>query len=230
MVESSQDVVWERIAATAKHADHRFALMLGDALTCLEDLPSDSVHTSLTSPPYWTARDYEHPDQVGLEPELAEYVERIVHVYRQVKRVLRPDGTAWLNIGDSYFNGAGTVDGLPPATGWKRNKQLALVPFRVALALEDDGWWVRNVAVWHKPNAMPASVKDRLTNTWEPVFLLAKSERYSFNLDAIRVPHLTSDTAERTVLRRELPTVRPKGRQSYADGSTPLVIGRRSTG
>jgi hypothetical protein len=89
------------------------------------------------------------------------------------------------------------VGGKPPLKGWRRNKQLALVPFRVALALEDDGWWVRNIVCWHKPNAMPFSGRDRLTNTWEPVFLLARSEQYYFNLDAIRVPHETDDAGER---------------------------------
>ncbi len=127
-----------------------------------------------------------------MEDSVEEYVHRLVDVFREVRRVLRPDGTAWLNLGDCYINGAKQSD--PP---WKRNKQLALVPFRVAIALEDDGWLVRNSLVWHKPNAMPASVRDRLTNTWEPVFLLAKRERYHFDLDAMRVPHKTGDEIER---------------------------------
>jgi ubiquinone/menaquinone biosynthesis C-methylase UbiE len=101
----------------------------------------------------------------------------------EVRRVLKETGTVWLNVGDAYNH----VGHVPYRSGWQRPKQLCLVPYRVALALQDDGWWVRNVAVWYKPNALPASVTDRLTNRWEPVFLLAKSEDYFFDLDAIRV-------------------------------------------
>jgi site-specific DNA-methyltransferase (cytosine-N4-specific) len=124
-------------------------------------------------------------------------VQSLVEVFSLVRDALREDGSVWLNLGDAYLNGVGTVDGKPPVKGWARNKQLALIPFRVALALQEDGWWVRNAAVWHKPNAMPASVRDRLTNTWEPVFLLTKSDRYFFDLDRIRIPHLTEDAVER---------------------------------
>lgn len=160
-------------------------------------LPDSSINTCLTSPPYWAVRDYGHQDQLGHEEEVDGYVERLVKVCREVYRVLTDDGTAWLNIGDSYFNKTITVRGKPPRTGWKRNKQLSLVPFRVALALQEDGWWIRNTAIWHKPNAMPSSVQDRLTNTWEPIFLLSKSSTYYFDLDAIRVPHATDDNVER---------------------------------
>lgn len=203
---------WDRIAGRADHATDGFALFVGDAVERLGALPDECIHTSLTSPPYWSARDYSHPEQLGIESEVDDYVERLVKVYREVWRVLRPDGTAWLNIGDSYFSGAGTVDGKPPRTGWKRNKQLALVPFRVALSLQDDGWWIRNVGIWHKPNAMPSSVRDRLTNTWEPVFLLAKAERYYFNLNALRVPHITDDTPERLRAERGNANGKAKGK------------------
>lgn len=121
------------------------------------------MNTCLTSPPYWSARDYGHSGQLGLEDRAEDYVERLVKVYREVWRVLADDGTAWLNLGDTYLNGVSTVDGKPPPTGWRRNKQLSLIPFRVAIALQDDGWWIRNVGVWYKPNAMPSSVRDRLT-------------------------------------------------------------------
>ena len=194
---SPEDSQWDGICAGADRSGAQFAIFVGDAADQLAALPAECVDTSMTSPPYWAARDYSHPEQLGLEPEVDDYVERLVKIYREVWRVLKPGGTAWLNIGDSYFSGAGTVNGKPPPTGWKRNKQLSLVPFRVALALEDDGWWIRNVGVWHKPNAMPSSVRDRLTNTWEPVFLLAKDERYYFDLDAVRVPHVTDDAPER---------------------------------
>jgi len=188
---------WNQVKRTSTFSGKDFALFAGAAQTMLAQLPDESANTLLTSPPYWSVRDYGHSDQLGLECELDDYVEQLVKVFREVHRVLTPDGTAWLNIGDTYFNKTITVKGKPPHTGWKRNKQLSLVPFRVALALEDDGWWIRNVAVWKKPNAMPSSVGDRLNNTWEPVFLLAKSDRYYFNLDAIRVPHTTDDAVER---------------------------------
>ncbi|MBO0920366.1 site-specific DNA-methyltransferase [Cellulomonas sp. zg-ZUI222] len=188
---------WQTVCADATFSGPDFALFAADASDALAQLPDGSINTCLTSPPYWAVRDYGNHDQIGLEDEVDDYVERLVKVYREVYRVLADDGTAWLNIGDSYFNKTITVGGKPPRHGWKRNKQLSLVPFRVALALQEDGWWLRNITVWQKPNAMPSSVTDRLTNTWEPVFLLAKSERYFFDLDTIRVPHATDDAIER---------------------------------
>lgn len=183
---------WAKIRKMAAFKGTNYALLQGDATKVLHRLPEASINTCLTSPPYWSARDYEVHDQIGLEDSVEEYVERIVAVFRQVRRVLTSDGTAWLNIGDCYVNGAKVGD-----PQWKRNKQLALVPFRVAIALENDGWWVRNAMVWHKPNAMPSSVSDRLTNSWEPIFLLTKGERYYFDLDAVRVAHKTEDQTER---------------------------------
>jgi DNA modification methylase len=190
-------VKWSKVKALASHSSASYALYVGDAEQALAGLPDHCVDTCLTSPPYWGARDYDHPDQIGLEDELGDYIERLVAVFRQVKRMLTPYGTAWLNLGDKYLSGIGTVDGRPPAKGWRRNKQLSLVPFRVAIALQEDGWWVRNVVAWHKPNGMPISAVDRLSNLWEPVFLLSRNERYYFNLDAIRVPHKTNDGIER---------------------------------
>jgi DNA modification methylase len=188
---------WDALRAIAWRSSPGYAVFVGDSLSTLSSLPSGFVDTCLTSPPYWGARDYGNPKQLGLEAGLEEYISKLVELFREVRRLLKPRGTAWLNLGDSYFHGAGTIGGRPPARGWKRNKQLVLVPFRLAIALQEDGWWLRNVVVWHKPNAMPSSVADRLTNTWEPVFLLAKSEHYDFNLDAIRMPHKTDDAVER---------------------------------
>jgi DNA modification methylase len=188
---------WSKVRAIAHLSSDHYAILIGDAVTQLRRLPPGCIDTCVTSPPYWSARDYGHSDQIGLEEEVGEYVERLVAVFAEVRRSLVETGTVWLNIGDTYFGGAGTVDGKPPERGWKRNKQLSLVPYRVALALQEDGWWVRNVLCWQKSNAMPSSVRDRLTNVWEPVFLLAKSERYYFDLDAIRVPHETDDQVER---------------------------------
>jgi DNA modification methylase len=186
-------------------------LMCGDAGEALKQLPSGTINTSVSSPPYWLARDYGVDGQLGNERSAEEYVSAIVRVYREVKRVLADEGTAWLNIGDTYLSGVGTESGKPPATGWRRNKQLSLIPFRVALALQEDGWWVRNVAIWHKTNAMPESVDDRLANSWEPVFLLTKSERYFFNLDAVREPHLTDDNVERERAKKGTARGKAKG-------------------
>lgn len=183
---------WEEIREKAAIAAENYALFKGDAAKALRNLPDASIDTCLTSPPYWSVRDYESADQIGLENTVDEYVEQIVKVFREVHRTLTDDGTAWLNLGDCYINGAKAS-----GSGWMRNKQLALVPFRVAIALENDGWWVRNTMVWHKPNAMPSSAADRFTNAWEPVFLLTKREKYFFNLDAVRVPHKTEDNIER---------------------------------
>jgi DNA modification methylase len=188
---------WSQICANATHSADNYALYIDDALQVLAGLPDRVVNTVITSPPYWSVRDYEHEDQLGLETEVGDYVERLVKIFHEIFRVLADDGTAWLNIGDNYFNKTITVDGKPPRYGWKRNKQLSLVPFRVALALQEDGWWIRNIVVWNKPNPMPSSVRDRLTNAWEPVFLLAKSDRYYFDLDSVRVPHITDDSTER---------------------------------
>lgn len=194
---TTTDPKWVAIRSVASSSTSRYALMVGDSEKSLRRLPPESVNTCVTSPPYWQARDYGKRGQIGLEGRVEDYVQRLVAVFDALRRVLTEDGTVWLNVGDCYFHGCGTVNGKPPEKGWKRNKQLTLVPFRLALALEEDGWWVRNVVNWHKPNAMPASVADRLSNTWEPVFLLTKAEKYYFDLDAIRIPHTTDDEIER---------------------------------
>ena len=145
----------------------------GDAVDTLADLPESSVHMVMTSPPYFGLRDYGVDGQIGLEESLDEYIAELVDVFREVRRVLRPDGSAWLNLGDSYDGG--------------KNKML--VPHRVAIALQDDGWIVRNDVTWAKPNPMPSSVKDRLNTTTEQVFHLVPEPDYWYDLDAIREPH-----------------------------------------
>ena len=151
----------------------------GDAAGTLAELPESSVHMVMTSPPYYGLRDYSVDGQIGLEESLDEYIEELVGVFREVRRVLRPDGSAWLNLGDSYDGG--------------KNKML--VPHRVAIALQDDGWIVRNDATWAKPNPMPQSVKDRLNDTTEQVFHLVSERDYWYDLDAIREPHAESTKA-----------------------------------
>ena len=183
-------------------------LCRGDVMDCLETIPDRSVQCCVTSPPYYGLRDYGTDGQIGLEDTPEAFVECMVQVFREVRRVLRDDGTLWLNLGDSYantpvgrFNGGGTVlnnralDGHGSsgkmdklkASGLKQ-KDLMMMPARVALALQADGWWLRSDIAWCKKSAMPESVTDRPTSAWEHIFLLSKSERYYYNSEAVKVP------------------------------------------
>jgi len=176
----------------------------GDCIESLRTLPDASVHCCVTSPPYWGLRDYGHDGQIGLEATPEAYVARMVEVFREVRRVLRDDGTLWLNLGDSYNSAAsgqngmsGTLDGGKPCggngtTAGRRSllsdlkpKDLVGIPWRVAFALQADGWWLRQDIIWHKPNPMPESVRDRCTKAHEYVFLLTKSERYYYDAEAV---------------------------------------------
>jgi len=154
-------------------------IILGDCLAELRKLPDESVHCCVTSPPYWGLRDYGVPGQLGLEKTPEEYVANMVEVFREVRRVLRKDGVLFLNLGDSY-HGLRTK-GLKP-------KDLVGIPWRVAFALQADGWYLRQDIIWAKPNPMPESVRDRCTKSHEYVFLLSKSERYYFDSEAIQEP------------------------------------------
>jgi len=175
-----------------------------DCLEGLKQLPDNSINCCVTSPPYWGLRDYGCDGQMGLESSPDEYVSKMVEVFREVKRVLRKDGTLWLNLGDSYamkFGGgkgrkSGTtkaaVDEIekPPReipSGLKP-KDLVGIPWRVAFALQADGWYLRSDIIWHKPNAMPESVTDRPTKAHEYIFLLSKSKKYYYDADSIREP------------------------------------------
>ena len=171
----------------------------GDALDVLFTMPDKSVNCIITSPPYWGLRDYGSPGQYGLERTPEEYTARMVSVFREARRVLRADGTCWLNLGDSYGGEKGNnrsglgnpkdKSGLElfgkkfPFSG--RNKDLVGIPWRVAFALQADGWYLRQDIIWHKPNPMPESVKDRCTKSHEYMFLLTKSERYWYDAKAI---------------------------------------------
>ena len=150
-----------------------YKIIEGDVVEALKGLPEASVQCCVTSPPYWGLRDYGVEGQIGLEDTPQAYVERMVDVFKGVKRVLRDDGTMWLNVG--------VPDGLKP-------KDLCLIPYRLILALQDDGWWVRSQIVWAKKSAMPESVKDRPTSAWEPIFLLSKSQKYYYDKQAVMVP------------------------------------------
>jgi DNA modification methylase len=191
-------------------------LLHGDCREVLVGLPADSVHCCVTSPPYWGLRDYGVAGQLGLEPTVGEYVEKLVAIFREVRRVLRADGTCWLNLGDSFAGGkigrddcgvgdlarraaaygtgtgkhselAGKARQRKPTDGLKP-KDLVGVPWRVAFALQDDGWWLRSDIIWAKPNPMPESVTDRPTKAHEYLFLLAKSPRYFFDAEAVKEP------------------------------------------
>ena len=178
----------------------------GDALSVLKNMQSESVNVCVTSPPYYGLRDYGAAGQIGLEQTPEEYIEKLVEVFREVRRVLRPDGTLWLNIGDSY---ATTSGGQPPTntrnscghtakkvpTGYKK-KDLIGIPWMLAFALRADGWYLRQDIIWQKPNCMPESVKDRCTKSHEYIFLLSKSPKYYFDAEAISEP-----IAESTVKR-----------------------------
>lgn len=180
----------------------------GDSLSVLQTLPDNYVQTCITSIPYYNLRDYGVEGQIGLEETPAEYIEKIVQVFREVRRVLRPDGTFWLNIGDSYATSSHREDKVfgnqafntnrpsreqtktpkrNTPTGFK-HKDLMMIPARVAIALCADGWYLRSDVIWSKPTAMPESVTDRPTNAHEHIFLLAKNERYFYDADAIREP------------------------------------------
>jgi len=173
----------------------RHTILHADVMDGLRSLPDRSVHCIITSPPYWGLRDYGIEGQIGIEPTPEAYVERLVEVFREVHRVLRDDGTLWLNLGDSY-NGRGGAGGLkagqPEYPGRRisalKPKDLVGIPWRVAFALQADGWYLRSDIIWSKPNPMPESVTDRPTKSHEHVFLLSKQARYFYDADSIREP------------------------------------------
>lgn len=162
------------------HEDATLTLLVGDAAETMRGLPDGSINCVVTSPPYFGLRDYcNNPGQIGLEDTPTKYVARLVEVFRDVWRALADDGTVWLNLGDSYTgNNGGPVPGAP--------KNLLGIPWRVAFALQDDGWILRSEVVWAKRNIMPESVTDRPTRAHEQIFLLTKSPRYYYDADAIR--------------------------------------------
>ncbi len=149
-------------------------VLLGDALKELPSFPASLVDSIVTSPPYYRQRDYSGEDQLGLEPTPEAYIDNLVAVFRECRRVVKPTGSLWLVIGDKYVDG----------------RQLGM-PWRVALALQADGWILRSDIIWHKPNAMPSAVRTRPTTDHEYVFFLTKSKQYYYDADAIREPHVT---------------------------------------
>ena len=276
-------------------------ILVGDALERLRELPDESVHCVITSPPYWGLRDYGVAGQLGLEATPAEYVEKMVGVFREVRRILRHDGTLWLNLGDCYATGAAAVGNCPgggeqgarwrgevnrlrdekrgyrgerlangrgdsPAIQRKKSidcgprgprnghegkqeyaaavgpitqpnrmpipglkpKDLVGIPWRLAFALQADGWYLRSDIIWAKPNPMPESVTDRPTKAHEYVFLLTKSERYFYDAEAIREPDAGTDH-QRWVLDAE-PSLEPSGGLRAPHGGIRTAEGRNGTG
>lgn len=182
-------------------------ILEGDCLVSMASLPEKSVQTCVTSPPYFGLRDYGHDGQIGLEATPSAYVAKMVDVFREVRRVLRDDGTLWLNLGDSY---AGSGKGawankdrqketyvpdpdspqtkMPKTFPGIKPKDLIGIPWRVAFALQDDGWYLRQDIIWHKPNTMPEPVRDRCTKAHEYLFLMSKSPKYYFDALALKEP------------------------------------------
>lgn len=183
-------------------------MLVGDCIDMMRTLPDQSVQCCVTSPPYFGLRDYGVDGQIGLEQTPAEFIGRLVEVFREVRRVLRDDGTAWVNMGDSYASkpngpvGLGGHSGDTPHVAVRtanarrssqipegfKHKDLMGMPWRLAFALQDDGWYLRQDIIWHKPNPMPKSTRDRCTKAHEYIFLLSKSLRYHCDMEAIREP------------------------------------------
>lgn len=213
----------------------------GDCLEVIRNLPNESVSCCITSPPYWGLRDYGHKDQLGLEKTPEEYTAKMVEVFREVKRVLKNDGTLWLNLGDTYSAQRWTKDspqkmnkmkdlhrGLAPEKqSGIPDKNLVGIPWRVAFALQADGWYLRQDIIWHKPNPMPESVTDRCTKAHEYIFLMSKSARYYYDAKAIAepacgVPDLPRYHGDGQVLKEQ------KDKGGYRVGSTQGERNRRS--
>ena len=220
-------------------------ILVGDCIASMRTLPERSVQTCVTSPPYFGLRDYGHDGQIGLEPTPDAFVAKLVEVFREVRRVLADDGTLWLNLGDSYAAQRGGThqpaetlaggkggktedgervnrdrfDGYNPtrnatAIGLK-HKDLIGIPWRVAFALQADGWYLRQDIIWHKPNPMPESVQDRCTKAHEYIFLLSKSARYFYDIKSVMEP-----VASGTVARLSQPTISQQVGSDRVPGKT----------
>ena len=189
-------------------------ILQGDVIERLQDIEDNTIQCVVTSPPYWGLRDYGEEDQLGLEETPEEYVENMVNVFREVRRALKDDGTLWLNLGDSYSSGGRStttnqtlrgnndygVTRLKPSENIKP-KDLIGIPWRVAFALQQDGWYLRQDIIWHKPNPMPESVTDRCTKSHEYIFLLTKSANYYYDAESIKEPAQNWGTRDRSNFR-----------------------------
>jgi site-specific DNA-methyltransferase (cytosine-N4-specific) len=182
-------------------AEGRDLVLLGDAASTLVHLPDGCVQTVVTSPPYWSLRDYAAEGQIGVAEPLPTFIKSLVGIFEEVRRVLAVDGTVWVNIGDSYTSGnrghrapdkknaARAMSVRPSNPEGTKDKELLGVPWRFALAMQEAGWWVRSDIIWYKPNCQPESVRDRPTRSHEHIFLLTKSERYHYDIEAVKGPN-----------------------------------------
>ncbi len=179
----------------------RNLVLVGKAESTLRTVPSGVVQTIVTSPPYWSLRDYEADGQIGRDEDLGDFIKSLVRIFDEARRTLADDGTLWVNIGDSYTSGnrgwrapdrknaARAMSVRPPNPEGTKDKDLIGVPWRFALAMQDAGWYVRSDIIWYKPNCQPESVKDRPTRSHEHIFLFSKSERYLYNQSAVTGPN-----------------------------------------
>jgi len=245
------------MSLTPYYQDSRVTLYNADVMDGLAAIPDGSVHCCVTSPPYWGLRDYGDPGQLGLEPTPEEYVAKMVAVFREVRRALRDDGVLWLNLGDCYHSGdrggyrhdghrwegskvqrnnRGNATTIRPnrlPQDKLKDKDLVGIPWRVAFALQADGWWLRQDIIWHKPNPMPESVTDRCTKAHEYVFLLTKSARYFYDAEAVSEDGAYCGTQLGIVrgkkVRAEAMGRKPSGNEvPGADATSPPTRNRRS--
>ncbi len=209
----------------------------GDAIELMKQLDKNSIDFCMTSPPYWGLRDYGVEGQMGLEEHPNQYIQKMSKLFLHLKQALKKTGSFYLNVGDTYYglstkdgegeiNKTGQVGSLKAGvqrrcigtekSNWLQPKQLMMMPSRLAIALQEDGWILRNDIIWHKPNPMPSSVKDRLNNTFEHLFHFVKSKKYYYDLDAIREAH-QEQSIERAA-RRDLTQNTQYRIQSNRDG------------
>ena len=212
------------------HNLERSVLICGSADLALNLLPAGTVQTVVTSPPYWSLRDYEDEAQIGRDDSLSDYLASVVQVFDHLRRVLTKDGTVWLNVGDTYTSGnrryrapdrknrARAMPVRPATPHGLKPKDLIGVPWRLAFALQSAGWWIRSEVIWHKPNAHPESVRDRPTKSHETVFLLSKSQNYFYDVDAVRGPN-----GRRLRTSWDIPT-EPRKRKYARETDHPAVM------
>lgn len=228
-------------------------IIRGNVLQVLPTLPDDHFDCVVTSPPYWGLRDYGVEGQIGLEPTMQGYLDTMVGVCRELRRVLKLEGTFWLNIGDSYASSAtGTLGNSSKLQGGKKHqkeackrpskltgevkpKDLCMIPNRLAILLQEDGWYVRSEIIWHKPNPMPESVRDRPTSAHEKVWLLTKSQKYFYDADAIAEQTVTpidgrGSTAQRKAQGHPSRYGNTEGKASRGEGWTMPSISAREGG
>ena len=212
-------------------------ILTGDSRALLQHLPGESVQCCVTSPPYWGLRDYEHPAQIGAEPSPEQYVANLVEIFRSVRHVLREDGTLWLNVGDGYARNGGTGNHGPnavvgntrkliqrrnckvPDCWGLKDRDLMGLPWRVAFALQADGWILRSRITWVKKAAMPESVKNRPTSATEEIFLFAKSPTYHYDPKGVR--------EESGANLRNFWVLRPEGNGQGHPAAFPRELARR---